>query len=293
MRKPISVSGKVSDATDGFGLPGVNILVTNAESTVGTVTDIEGNYTLNVVKGAIVEFSFTGYASQSFTIESAQTLNVSLGTEESLLDEVVVIGYGAVKKDDLTGSVSTIGQEEFNKGVISSPEQLLVGKVAGLQISGDGSPGGKTRFRLRGENSLRATQEPLVVIDGVPLSNVNNASTRNIRNFINPDDIETMSILKDASATAIYGSRGANGVILITTKKGKGKLSINYKGTYSISQLGKSPDIFSANQFRKAIDSKAPQLLDDLGDSNTDWVEEGYPKCIRYAAQPVFFGRKK
>ncbi len=274
LTQTLTVSGKVTDAIDGFGLPGVNILVTNGEGTTGTVSDIDGSYTLRVPKGAIVEFSFTGYSSQSFTIETDRTLDVALGTEEALLNEVVVVGYGAVKKDDLTGSVTKVGEEEFNRGVITSPEQLLVGKVSGLQISTDGAPGGKTRFRLRGETSLRGLQEPLVVIDGVPLDNKDNASARNIRNFINPDDIESMVILKDASATAIYGSRGASGVIVITTKKGKDKLSVNYKGTYSIARLGNTPDIFGSDQFRRAIDSKAPQLINDLGDADTDWVKE-------------------
>ena len=271
----VTISGTVTDAADPFGLPGVNILVLNSETTTGTVTDFEGKYTIQVDKGSTLQFSYTGYAPQEFVADESKTLDVALTTSETLLNEVVVVGYGAVVKEDITGVVSKVGEEEFNKGVISSPDKLLVGKVAGLQINTDGEPGGKTKLRIRGGTSLSASSDPLVVIDGVPMDNRDNASGRNPLNFINAADVADITILKDASAAAIYGSRGANGVIVITTKSGsKGKVKVAYNGYYSISDLQRNPDIFSPNEFRLAIDSKAPQRIDDLGNANTRWVDE-------------------
>ena len=271
----VEISGIVTDSEDNSSLIGVNVVVQNIDGVTGTTTDVDGSYTLTVETGAVVEFSYTGYASQQFTIDKTQTINVLLAASQNVLDEVVIVGYGAVVKEDITGVVTKIGEAEFNKGVISSPEKLLVGKVAGLQINTSGEPGGATRLRIRGGTSINDGQNnPLIVIDGVPMDNGGSASGRNPLNFINAADVEDITILKDASAAAIYGSRGANGVIVITTKTGKGKLKVNYNGYYSISKLTSSPDVFSADEFRQAINAKAPQAIADLGDANTNWVDE-------------------
>ncbi|MFK8102496.1 MAG: SusC/RagA family TonB-linked outer membrane protein [Saprospiraceae bacterium] len=271
----ILVSGTVTDAADGFGLPGVNVTVKNGEVTSGTITEVDGTYSLKVEQGAVIEFSYTGYANQEFVIEESKRIDVALTTADALLDEVVVIGYGAVRKEDVTGVVTKVGEEEFNIGVIPSPDKLLVGKVAGLQISTNGEPGGASLLKIRGGTALDGSGgQALIVIDGVPLDNSNRVTGRNPLNFINAADVEDVTVLKDASAAAIYGSRGANGVIVITTKTGKGKLKVNYSGYYSISTLRQRPNIFSSDQFRRAIDSKAPAELARLGAANTDWIDE-------------------
>jgi iron complex outermembrane receptor protein len=271
----ITVSGVVSDRDGGETLPGVNVVISDADMATGTITDFDGNYEITIQAGQTLMFSYIGYQPQNFTPTESGTLNVILAPASELLDEVVVLGYGAVGKKDLTGVVTKIGDEDFNRGVVTSPEALLTGKVAGLQINTNGEPGGEMKLRLRGGTSLNASSAPLIVIDGVPVDNRKNASGRNPLNFINASDIENMTILKDASATAIYGSRGANGVIIVTTKSGKsGKMKITYNGNYSISDFAGGPTVFDPETYRLAVSAKAPQELDNLGQANTDWVEE-------------------
>lgn len=270
----ITITGTVTDKSDGSGLIGVNVVVSSADTPVGTATDVDGKYTLRTTKGSTVLFSYTGYVDQEVVVGESETIDIMMATEDALLAEAVVIGYGAVKKEDLTGVVTKVGEEEFNRGVISSPEKLLTGKVAGLQINSSGEPGGGSRLRLRGGTSLGASNSPLVVVDGVPLDERGSASGRNPLNFINAADVADITVLKDASAAAIYGSRGANGVIIITTKSGGGQLKVDYNGYYSISDFVSSVPILSSDEFRRAIDAKAPQNLLKLGDANTDWVDE-------------------
>lgn len=266
------VTGTITDSDLGESLIGVSVLIKSTGS--GTVTDFDGKYEVKAATGDTLVFSYTGFQAQEIIV-TGNTLDVKMSAASELLDEVVVIGYGSVRKEDLTGVVTKVSEEEFNKGVITSPEKLLTGKVAGVQISTNGEPGGASNIRIRGGTSISASNEPLYVVDGVPLDNRGIASSRNPLNFINPADIQDITVLKDASATAIYGSRGANGVIVITTKSGvKGKTQISYSGNYSISQLANEPRALTPENFRLAIESKAPQELVNLGTANTDWVDE-------------------
>ena len=229
--KAQTVSGTVSDANGP--LPGASVLVKG--TTNGTQTDFDGNYTLNNVDdAATLVFSYIGYKTQEIAVNGQSTIDVTLAEDAQALDEVVIIGYGQTTVKDATGAVSAVTSEDFNQGVISSPEQLIQGKTSGVQITqSSGEPGAGIALRIRGTASVRSNNSPLFVIDGVPVTNesvsasgadvgVGSSGAKNPLNFLNPNDIESMSILKDASATAIYGSRGANGVVVITTKSGKG-----------------------------------------------------------------------
>lgn len=268
------VSGVVLDQSNNEPLIGVNISILNSAG-LGTITDYEGAFTIDASPGDTLFISYVGYQPQKFGVTNNERITISLGESSQFLDEVVVIGYGAVDKDDLTGVVTKVGEEDFLQGSLSSPEKLLTGKVAGLQISNNGQPGGGTRLRLRGGTSLDASSDPLIVIDGVPMDSRSFSSSRNPLNFINASDVESMTVLKDASAAAIYGSRGANGVIIITTKSGqKGKMKINYNGNSNFSLFAGQPSNFSPSNYRNAISAKAPQEFEFLGNASTDWVEE-------------------
>ncbi|MFY0624691.1 MAG: SusC/RagA family TonB-linked outer membrane protein [Reichenbachiella sp.] len=268
----VTVTGKVTDASDGSSIPGVTIV--DLSTGKGAVSDIEGNYSMVASSDSELTFSFIGYATQKINVANRSVIDVQLELDIQELSEVVVIGYGAVKKTDLTGVVAVVEEEQFNKGIIGSPDKLLVGKVAGLQINTSGDPGSDTEIRLRG-SSING-QDPLFVIDGIPLSKEDGTvGGRNPLNFMNPNDVESVTVLKDASAAAIYGSRGANGVIIITTKNGEaGKMKISYDGFYSLSVFTQKVGLLSPENFRLAIFDKAPGEIDDLGDYNTDWVDE-------------------
>ena len=256
------------------GLIGVNVSIKNNPS-IGTITDIDGSFELGANVGDTLTVSYVGYRTTDFEISGRDMGVLYLDEASELLEEVVVIGYGAVDKKDLTGVVTKVTEDDFVQGAISSPEKLLNGKVAGLQISGNGEPGGGSRIRLRGGTSLDASSDPLIVIDGVPMDNRGLASSRNPLNFVNANDVASMTVLKDASASAIYGSRGANGVIIITTKSGKtGKPKLSYTGNVNVSVFNGTPNHLSPQNFRNAINSKAPQEIEFLGDVNTDWVSE-------------------
>ena len=280
----VTVTGKVTDATDGSSIPGVTIAVKN--TTTGTVTDIDGKFSIKVQTGAVLVFSFVGYQSQEITITSQTKLDVVLAPSVTSLSEVVVIGYGQIKKQDATGSVAAIGREDFNQGVIASPQQLVIGKIPGVTVTTlGGAPGGDAVIRIRGGSSINASNDPLVVIDGVPISNVATAGARGTLAMINPDDIETYTVLKDASATAIYGSRASNGVILITTKKGKAggkKFGVEYSGNISITGFPRTKEVLTANEFRDLIAEKYPdpsvQAL--VGTDSTDWQKKIYRNAI-------------
>lgn len=265
------VEGIVKDAETAEPLIGVNV---TTKTGVGTITDIDGNFKIAAEVGDTLTFSYIGYVTLKLLVQN-QLIEALLITDSETLDEIVVVGYGAVGKKDLTGVVSKVAEKDFVQGSNSSPERLLVGKVPGLQISTNGEPGGGNKVRLRGGTSLGASTSPLIVIDGVPLDSRTFASSRNPLNFINQADVESMTVLKDASAAAIYGSRGANGVIIITTKSGKkGKLKVSYNGNANVSIFNGFTKELSAANFRNAISSKAPQELEFLGEAATDWVNE-------------------
>jgi TonB-linked SusC/RagA family outer membrane protein len=275
----LTVTGNVTDAESGEGLIGVNILVKGTST--GTTTDFDGNYEIEVPNaGDILVFSYTGYQSTEITIQQGGNFNVSLSSGE-ILEEVVVIGYGTVKRKDATGSLQSVSSDDFNRGSITGPQELLSGKVSGVSITTDPSPGGGATIRIRGESSLSASNDPLIVIDGVPLDNGGVSGGRNPLNVINPNDIASITVLKDASAAAIYGNRAAGGVILITTKKGElgTGLSVGYNGSVSLGQASNTVPNLSADEFRQAImdnydeDHPARTLL---GDANTDWQSEIY-----------------
>jgi iron complex outermembrane receptor protein len=268
----VTVSGKVADET-GSPLPGVNII--EKGTTNGAVSDTNGNYKMTVASDeSVLVFSFVGFISQQIPVGAQTEINVQLVGDAATLSEVVVVGYGTQEKKDVTGSVASVKSEEFNRGVINSPEQLLQGKVAGVNVtSASGEPGGIQSITIRGPGGVRTGSTPLFVIDGVALDNSSTSAASNPLNFLNPQDIESMDVLKDASATAIYGSRGANGVVLITTKKGKaGRSSLGYSGGIGISKMARPLDVFSADEYRHQVVDLGGTLIDSLG--NTDWQKE-------------------
>ena len=213
-----TVSGTVVDAGNGEPIIGASIL--EIGTTNGTITDFDGNFTLNVQPGAKLAISYMGYKAQE--LAAAPNMSVKLSEDSELLDEVVVVGYGVVKKNDATGSVTAIKPDEMNKALTTTATDMLAGKVAGVVVtSAGGAPGGGATIRIRGGSSLSASNDPLIVIDGLAMDNDGIQGVSNPLSMVNPADIESMTVLKDASATAIYGSRASNGVIIITTKKGK------------------------------------------------------------------------
>ncbi len=261
-----TVKGTLIDATTKEPLVGGSVLIKG--TTKGATADANGQYSINVSdEKAVLVFRFLGYDSQEIAVGSRSAIDVSLQANASSLEQVVVVGYGTQKKTDVTGSVKSVSNEAFNKGIINSPEQLLQGKVAGVNVtSASGEPGGSQGITIRGPGSIRVGSGPLYVIDGLPLDG-------GIGNFLNPSDIEKMDVLKDASATAIYGTRGANGVILITTKKGKvGFSTMNFSTDYAISSLARPLPVLSAADFRTQV-GKNGGILEDFG-SNTDWQNQ-------------------
>ncbi|WP_421874882.1 SusC/RagA family TonB-linked outer membrane protein [Marinoscillum sp.] len=266
------ITGKVTDAEDGSGIPGANVIVKGTSD--GTTTDFDGNYRLSVSDDAVLVFSFIGYKSVEEPVGNRSTIDVDLSLDIEELQEVVVVGYGAVQKKDVTGVVAKVDKENFNNGAITSPTELLAGKVAGVSITTAGGIGGAPQVRIRGTSSINASSDPLYVIDGVIIDNGGTAGQRNPLNFINTEDIESITVLKDASAAAIYGSRGAKGVIIINTKQATGDPRISYDGYYSVSNFIGEPQIMSANQFTSLINSKYPQYSENLGNTTTDWVDE-------------------
>ncbi|WP_019669014.1 SusC/RagA family TonB-linked outer membrane protein [Eudoraea adriatica] len=296
LAKAQEVSGTVSDANGP--LPGASVVVKG--TTNGTQTDFDGNYTINNVDSdATLVISYIGYSTQEVAINGRTTVNVVLEEDAQALDEVVIIGYGTTTVKDATGAVSAINSEDFNSGIIASPEQLIQGKTAGVQITqASGEPGAGVNIRIRGANSIRSNNSPLFVVDGVPLSSESTTpgggdiaegalASRNPLNFINPSDIESISILKDASATAIYGSRGANGVVIVTTKSGKtasgGVWEIDQ--TISFSTPRENFDLLDAPTFLEQTAAfRGEQSANDIDEGfNTDWQKV----VLRTVASPV------
>lgn len=270
-----TVAGKIIDSKTGVGLSNVSVIVKGSQ--VGTATSADGSFSISVPAGAkTLVITAVGYTRQEIPIGDQSSVYVALQSTAATLSDVVIIGYGTAKKKDLTGSVAAINSKDFQDGIITSPEQQIAGKVAGVTItSNGGQPGSGSTIRIRGGASLNASNDPLVVIDGVPLSSVNLQG-------INPGDIESYTILKDAAATAIYGSRASNGVIIITTKKGKkGKPVINFTPQVSVSYLPKEYPVLSAGQFRNLVKSiGSPSQVALMGSANTDWQKQIYQTAI-------------
>lgn len=279
-----TIQGTVTDSDTGEGVIGANVVVKG--TTVGTVTDFDGSYKITIPEGFdMLSFSYTGYNTVEVQITSGDVLNVAIG-EGKVLDEVVLIGYGTVRREDATGSIQTVTSKDFNKGAITGAQELLAGKIAGVVITTGGAPGEGASIRIRGESSLQASNDPLIVIDGVPIEGDGVNGGRNPLNVINPNDIESFTVLKDASATAIYGNRASAGVILITTKKGVvgSKLKIGYSANLSVGNVTEYVDVLTASEYRVVVDSlpdvdsaKITPLLDTF---NTDWQKEIYQTAI-------------
>jgi len=279
-----TVSVTVVDAETLDPLPGVNIVV-KGQPTVGTATNLDGEYSLNVqsLRDTLI-FSFVGFIRQEVPINGRTTINIELEPDVQTLEGVVVIGYGTQQKKDNTGSVNVINTRDFNQGSITSPQELFQGKIAGVNVtSGDGAPGSRAQVRIRGGSSLSASNNPLFVIDGVPLSDDGVSGSRNPLNSINPNDIESITVLKDASATAIYGSRASNGVIIISTKKGrKGQATtVDYSFRSSINTTNNQVDVLSADQLRSLIQEQFGESgTAMLGAENTVWQDQIYSTSI-------------
>ena len=275
-----TIGGKVTDPT-GKPLEGVTVKLKNKQA--ATVTSQDGTFQLNAATGDVLEFTSVGYLSWQQKISGNDPLTIVLNTVPTNLEEVVVVGYGTSKKKDLTGSVATVSSKDFQKGQISTPEQMIAGKLPGVSvISNGGQPGSGSTIRIRGGSSLRASNDPLIVIDGVPLDNNAISGAGNPLSFINPNDIESFTVLKDASAAAIYGTRASNGVILITTKRGLGgKVKFNFTTTLSSSSITKKVDVLSADQFREIVNANGTAAQKAmLGTANTDWQDEIYRTAI-------------
>lgn len=275
----VAVKGLIKDST-GEPVIGANVVVKG--TTNGTITDLDGVFRLNANQGDILTVSFIGFKTQE--VPAAASLNIILKDDTELLDEVVVIGYGSVKKNDLSGSVVAIKAEELNKGAVTSPQELIMGKVPGLSVSqGDGAPGAGSTIRIRGGASLNASNDPLIVIDGIPVSNDAAPGTPNALATINPNDIETFTVLKDASATAIYGSRASNGVIIIQTKKGtQDKIKVSYSGTFTAKDPYNRIETLDAKSFREVMLAQYPEtasihdILNVYPNQSTDWQDAIY-----------------
>lgn len=286
-----TVTGRVTDEM-GAALPGANVV--ERGTTNGTVTDIDGRYSITVSSGdAVLVFSFVGVVTQQVPVGQQTEINVQLVADQSLLDEVVVVGYGTQKKSDITGAISSLKSDEFNKGIINSPAQLLQGKVSGVQVtSSSGAPGSGQRIIIRGQGSIRQGTGPLFVVDGFPLGLAGTGSESSPLNFINPEDIESIDVLKDASATAIYGARGANGVVIITTKKGKaGVSSVSFKSNLGFSKMAREIPVFSADEFRQQVQAVEGTLEDRGG--NTYWQDELTRTAITNDHNLMFQGGSK
>ncbi|MGJ3235668.1 SusC/RagA family TonB-linked outer membrane protein [Marivirga sp.] len=268
-----TVSGTVTDAKTGESLPGTSVKIKGTSK--GTTTSLEGEYKLEVESTDILVFSFIGYKKQEFEVGARSVIDVQMQEDISQLGEVVVVGYGQQEEKDVTGVVSTVKEESFNRGQIASPERLITGKIAGVDVTPGNTRAGGGGITIRGVGSINAQAQPLIVVDGVPINNDGSSGTRNANNFINPADIESVTVLKDASATAIYGSRGAAGVILYTTKSGKkGQNTVTYDGSFIFSEVLREPDFLSTQNFRNAIRQFSPQNEGRLGDQDTDWFNE-------------------
>ena len=271
-----TVVGTVTDET-GAPMIGLTVIVTGTSN--GATTDLDGRYLLEVPENGTLTFSYLGYETVVIPLDGRTQIDVRLQPDSERLTDAVVIGYGTTAKKDLTGSVAAVGSKDFNNGLLASPEQLINGKVAGVQImSSSGSPTSGSTIRIRGGASLNASNDPLIVLDGIPLEIGGiSGNDGNFLSMINPSDIESMTVLKDASSTAIYGSRASNGVIIITTKKGSGnKLSVNVTSTQSVQWKTKLADMLSTDEFINVVNGLDESYTSLLGDTRTDWNSHIY-----------------
>ena len=288
-----TIKGQVKDAT-GEPIIGASVLINGTSN--GTVTDLDGNFSVNVQPGATLTISYIGFQKQQ--VAAANGMVITLQEDQAQqMNEVVVIGYGAVKKSDLTGSVTALKPDSKNKGLVVNAQDMLAGKVAGVSVTSDGgTPGGGANIRIRGGSSLNASNNPLIVIDGVAMDQTGIKGVSNPLSLVNPQDIESFNVLKDASATAIYGSRGSNGVIIITTKKGRRGLQVSYNGSFTVSRNSKNLDVLSADEYRSLIakkfgtdlytldsnGNKVPTAYSRLGSANTNWQNEIFRTALSH-----------
>ena len=277
----VSVQGTVIDAANGEPIIGASIL--EMGTTNGTITDFDGNFSLNVQPGAKLQISYMGYKTQE--LAAAPNMSVRMGEDSELLDEVVVVGYGVVKKGDATGSVTAIKPDDMNKGLTTNAQDMLQGKIAGVTVvAADGTPGGAGSITIRGGASLNASNNPLIVIDGLAMDENGIQGVANPLSMVNPNDIESFTVLKDASATAIYGSRASNGVIIITTKKGsKGsKPQVSYAGNLSIGTLTNRTQVLTADELRGYATAlgHGEEKTNTLGTASTDWQDQIYRTTV-------------
>lgn len=294
----VTIKGNVKD-TKGDVVIGATIV--QKGTTNGASTDFDGNFTLSVPANSTITISYIGYQNEEINVGTQSVWNITMKDNQKVLDEVVVIGYGTVKKNDATGSVATVKVDQLNKGVISSPSDLLVGKASGVVVTtGSGQPGSAATIRIRGGSSLSAVNDPLIIVDGLPISNSSISGVSDPLSSINPNDIESCTVLKDASATAIYGSRASNGVIIITTKKGSkyasGKPQFDVDFTASLSQCAKYVDVMDATQIKQAMINYAGESSDGyaaLGSSNTDWQKLIYQTAEAYEGNASMTGNLK
>ena len=278
----VSVTGIVKDAT-GETVIGASVL--EKGTTNGIMTNFNGEFTLSVSANATLVVSYVGYKTQEVPVAGKKNFAITLEEDAQVLGEVVAIGYATVKKSDATGSVTAIKPDKMNKGLTTNAQDMIVGKIAGVSVtSNGGAPGAGSTIRIRGGSSLNASNDPLIVIDGLALDNEGIKGVANFLSTINPNDIETFTVLKDASATAIYGSRASNGVIIITTKKGtKGKMRVSYDGNMSVSTLSKQIDVLTGDEYRdyaKKLYKDQPDVIAKLGTENTDWQSQIYQTAL-------------
>ncbi len=282
-----SLSGVVVDKKSNQPLPGVNVVVQGANQS--TSTDFDGKFQLGKLKnGDKIVFSFIGYETQTLNYSGQKEVTISLDESANQLQEVVVqVGYGSVKKKDATGSVTQLASKDFNKGANVTAENLLSGRIAGLTINaGGGAPGSGNQIRIRGGSSLSASNDPLIVIDGLPVTNDSNVGATSILASLNPNDIESFNVLKDASASAIYGARAANGVIIITTKRGGKKLSVDYNFQYGSGKIMNKLDVMNAQQYSSFLQQYHPTRVGELGIINPNIVDD--PSTPQNEAQQLY-----
>lgn len=289
-----TLKGVIKDKATGEGLPGVSVVVKG--TTNGTSTDFDGNFQLNNVKtGDVLSISYLGFKEKEVTIGTNFNLNIELEESTERLDEIVVVGYGSTTVKDATGSVEAVTSKDFTKGNNITPESLISGRVSGVAVTTSGAPGAGSQITIRGGASLTASNNPLIVLDGLPISSGGVRGSRGILSSINPNDIESFSVLKGASATAIYGSRAANGVIIIVTKKGKKDFTFDYDVQYNIGTFNDRVDVFSADEFRQIIAQERPQDVGLLGNENTDWQDQVLRDALtaqhNFTARGSLFGK--
>ena len=288
-----TITGQVKDAT-GEPVIGASVLINGTSN--GTVTDLDGNFSISVQPGATLTISYIGFQKQQVAATNGMVITLKEDQAQQM-NEVVVIGYGAVKKSNLTGSVTALKPDSKNKGLVVNAQDMLAGKVAGVSVTSDGgTPGGGANIRIRGGSSLNASNSPLIVIDGVAMDQTGIKGVSNPLALVNPQDIESFNVLKDASATAIYGSRGSNGVIIITTKKGRRGLQVSYNGSFTVSKNSKNLDVLSADEYRSLIANKfgtdlytldsngnqVPTAYSRLGKANTNWQNEIFRTALSH-----------